>query len=483
MRLGDILLMRGLVRSTDLEAAVERQRQQGGRLGENLIALGFMTTEQLYGVIEDTPVMPRNVAETGISRGMLLGLVLKFMRLQSCETLPELAQRLCLSHAVIQEILDDATTQKLVHVLGSVSIGVVRYIRYALSDHGRDAAGEAMEQTQYLGPAPVSLSAYQAQVNKQKISNEVIDVASLRKAFASMVLSDATIRRLVPAISAGRTVLLYGPPGNGKTSVGTRIASLFKDPVFIPFAVEVGGQIIKIYDPSLHKHFLEEKREVQPSANTGVQLETFDARWTACRRPIAMAGGEMTLDMLDLLWDPITKCYDAPLHMKALNGVFLIDDFGRQKVNPTDFLNRWIVPLESRIDYLRLNTGITFMLPFDELVIFSTNLEPRDLMDPAFLRRIPYKLQMLGPTLDEYRQIFLKAAAMKKIGITQQAFDYIVEQLTRDNRFQLAAFQPFFLCDQVAEVCKCFKLNPEMTVELAADALENLYVGIVTDRH
>jgi predicted ATPase with chaperone activity len=441
-----------------------------------------MSTEQLYGVIEDTPVMPRTVAETGLPRGMLLGLVLKFMRLQSCETLPELSQRLHLSQAVIQEIIDDAVTQKLVHVLGSVSAGIVRYIRYALSDHGRDAAGEASEQTQYLGPAPVSLAAYQRQVNRQKITNEKLDVTKLRKAFAGMVLSDATIRKLVPAISAGRTVLLYGPPGNGKTSVGTRVASLFNDPVFIPYAVEVGGQIIKIFDPSLHKLYLEETPSTAATVSAGVQLESFDARWTACRRPIAMAGGEMTLDMLDLRWDPITKCYDAPLHMKALNGVFLIDDFGRQKVNPTDFLNRWIVPLESRIDYLKLNTGITFMLPFDELVIFSTNLEPRDLMDPAFLRRIPYKLQMLGPTLDEYREIFLKAAAMKNITISQAAFDYIVEQLTHENRFQLAAFQPFFLCDQVAIFCKCFDLKPEMTVELAADALENLYVGIVTER-
>jgi hypothetical protein len=481
MRLGDILLMRGLVGASDLEAALERQRRQGGRLGENLIALGFMTTEQLYGVIEDTPVMPRNIAETGLSRGMLLGLVLKFMRLQSCETLPELSQRLHLSHAVIQEILDDATTQKLIHVLGSVSTGIVRYIRYALSDHGRDAAGEAMEQTQYLGPAPVSLAAYQRQVNRQKITNEVLDVNSLRKAFAGMVLSDATIRKLVPAISAGRTVLLYGPPGNGKTSVGTRIASLFNDPVFIPYAVEVGGQIIKLFDPSLHKLFLEPAADAVVAANTSVQIESFDARWNACRRPIAMAGGEMTLDMLDLRWDPVTKCYDAPLHMKALNGVFLIDDFGRQKVNPTDFLNRWIVPLESRIDYLKLNTGITFMLPFDELVIFSTNLEPRDLMDPAFLRRIPYKLQMLGPTLDEYRQIFLKAAAMKNLSITQAAFDYIVKTLRHESRFELAAFQPFFLCEQVATVCKCFHLKPEITVELAAEALENLYVGIVTE--
>ena len=480
MRLGDILLMRGLVRNEDLEAAFERQRKQGGRLGENLIALGLMTTEQLYAVIEETPVMPRNVAETGVSRGLLLGLVLKFMRLQSCETLPELSSRLCLSHAVIQELIDEAIAQKLVHVLGSVSTGIVRYIRYALSDNGRDAAGEAMETTQYLGPAPVGLAAYQAQVGRQKITNEILDVPALRQAFAGLVLSDHTIHRLVPAVSAGRTVLLYGPPGNGKTSLGTRIASLFTDPVFVPHAIEVGGQVIKLFDLSMHKPYMEERPDPSGGANPGVQIESFDARWVACKRPVAMAGGEMTLDMLDLRWDPITKCYDAPLHMKALNGVFLIDDFGRQKVNPTDFLNRWIIPLENRVDYLKLNTGITFSLPFDELVIFSTNLEPRELMDPAFLRRIPYKIQMLGPTLDEYREIFLRAAAARKLTITQQAFNYVVDALTRDGRFQLAAFQPFFLCDQVAQVCRCFKIKPEMTVELAADALENLYVGIIT---
>jgi hypothetical protein len=264
--------------------------------------------------------------------------------------------------------------------------------------------------------------------------------------------------------------------------VGTRIAALFTDPVFIPYAVEVGGQIIKLYDPRLHKPFLDEKPEPSPGGTTGVQIEAFDARWQASKRPIAMAGGEMTLDMLDLRWDPATKCYDAPLHMKAINGVFLIDDFGRQKVNPTDFLNRWIIPLENRVDYLKLNTGITFMLPFDELVIFSTNLEPRDLMDPAFLRRIPYKIQMLGPTLDEYRDIFIRAANARSLVVTRAAFEYVVDQLTRDNTFQLAGFQPGFLCDQVAQVCRCFRLKPEMTVELAADALENLYVGIGSQR-
>jgi hypothetical protein len=478
MRLGDILLMRGMVCGEDLEVAVDRQRRQGGRLADNLIALGLVNTEQLYAIMEETPVMPRSVAETGLSRGLLLGLLLKFMRLQACETLPELSDRLHLSHNVIQEIIDEAVSQKLVHVLGSVTNGIVRYIRYALSDMGRDAASEAMVQSQYLGPAPVSLLSYQAQIERQKITNEILDEDALRQAFGSLVLSEHIIRRLVPAVSAGRTMLLYGPPGNGKTVIGRRIASLFVDPVFIPYAVEVSGQIIKLYDPSLHKPFLDEKPDPALGANAGVQIEAFDARWMACKRPVAMAGGEMTLDMLDLRWDKLSKCYDAPLHMKALNGVFLIDDFGRQKVNPTDFLNRWIVPLESRIDYLKLNTGVTFSLPFDELVIFSTNLEPGDLMDPAFLRRIPYKIQMVGPSLDEYREIFIRAARARDLAVTQAAFEYVVDSLTRDNRFQLAGFQPGFLCDQVAQVCRCFKIKPEMTVELAADALENLYVGV-----
>ena len=477
MRLGDVLLMRGMVRDADLESAVERQRQQGGRLGENLIALGLLSTEQLYAVISDTPVMPRNVAETGVSPGVLLGLTLKFMRVASCETLPELSRRLLLAQSVLQEILDDAVVQKLVYVVGSVT-GIVRTMRYALSDQGRVAAGEAMEQTQYMGPAPVSLAAFVSQVEKQPIGGHILDGATLRRAFAGLILSDQTIDRLVPAVSSGRTVLLYGPPGNGKTSIGTRIAGLFTDPVFIPYAIEVGGQIIKMHDPSLHRPFMEERADSAATLNTGVQIEAFDARWAACKRPVAVAGGEMTLDMLDLRWDAGTRCYDAPLHMKALNGVFLIDDFGRQKVHPTDLLNRWIIPLENRIDYLKLNTGITFKLPFDELVIFSTNLAPADLMDPAFLRRIPYKIELLGPSRAEYRQIFERAAAAFGLTLTDAAFDHVVERLTAQGRFELASFQPRFICEQAAQVCRCFRLAPELTQALAAAALENLYVGI-----
>ncbi len=477
MRLSDSLLLRGLVRSADIDTALERQRREGGRLGENLIALGVMTTEQLFAVMDETPVMPRTVAETGVTRGLLLGMVLKFMRAASCETVPEIADRMHLAHSVVQEIIDDALVQKLLHVLGSVNAGIVRYMRYALSDAGRVAATDAMEQTQYMGPAPVSLAAFVAQVNKQVISSQVMDSATLKNAFRGMILSDQTINRLVPAVSSGRTVLLYGPPGNGKTSLGTRIAQLFTDPVFIPFAIEVSGQIIRMHDPTLHVPFLPEGPDSNQQ-NASVQIEAFDGRWAACRRPVAMAGGEMTLDMLDLRWDPATKTYDAPLHMKALNGVFLIDDFGRQKVAPTDLLNRWIVPLENRIDYLKLNTGLTFRLPFDELVIFSTNLEPADLMDPAFLRRIPYKIQMLGPTVSEYRQIFDKVAALCGLTLQDDAFEYVVSTLLRGGRHQLAAFQPRFICDQASQVVRCFRLEPSLTRVLAEEALENLYVGI-----
>jgi predicted ATPase with chaperone activity len=428
--------------------------------------------------MDETPVMPRNIAETGISRGLLLGLMLKFMRTANCETVPDLAQRMSLAFSVVQEIIDEGVTQKLIHVLGSVNSGIVRYIRYALSDQGRVAAAEAMEQSQYMGPAPVSLASFQAQIGKQPITNEMLDVATLREAFQGLVLSEHIVHRLLPAVSAGRTVLLYGPPGNGKTSLGHRIAGLFTDPVFIPFAIEAGGQIIRMHDPSLHVPFMVKSPETAATQNASVTIEAFDGRWAACKRPVAMAGGEMTLDMLDLRWDPATKTYDAPLHMKAINGVFLIDDFGRQKVNPTDLLNRWIVPLENRVDFLKLNTGVTFKLPFDELVIFSTNLEPRELMDPAFLRRIPYKIEMLGPNLEEFREIFERAAAANGLELRDDAFDFVVQALTRGDEYQLAAFQPRFIADQVAQIVRCFRLEPEITQELAAEALENLYVGI-----
>jgi hypothetical protein len=224
------------------------------------------------------------------------------------------------------------------------------------------------------------------------------------------------------------------------------------------------------------------RAEMQALSTRGsLQIEAFDARWMLCRRPVAIAGGELSLDMLDLRYDQDAKTYDAPLHMKALNGMFLIDDFGRQKVNPTELLNRWIVPLESRVDYLKLNTGKSFSIPFDELVFFSTNLEPADLMDPAFLRRIPYKIRMFAPTIQEYRDIFIATAASRGLSITEDVFQFIVHQLTGRRAHGLAYFQPRFICDQVMQVCRCFGTPPVITRDLAAEALGNLYVDTGPD--
>jgi len=479
MRLGDILLMRGLIAVEGLASALERQRQKRGRLGESIVELGLMSSEQVSAVIDETPNRPLNIEQTGVNRGGLLGLLLKFMRSDACETLPDLAFRMKLPIGVLQELIDEASAQRLVQVLGSTHIGIVRYIRYALTDLGRAAAAEALSQSQYLGPAPVSLTAFQAQVRKQAITNENLGEEALREGFAGLIVPSNYVRKLLPAVRAGRTVLLYGAPGNGKTSIGTRIATLFRDLVYIPYAIEVNGQIIKMYDTGIHRLYDHGAAATVPPAADTLQLETFDTRWVACRRPVAVAGGELTLEMLDLRFDSNTKFYDAPLHMKALNGLFLIDDFGRQKVSPTEFLNRWIVPLESRIDYLTLHTGQSFMIPFDELVIFSTNLEPADLMDPAFLRRIPYKIELVGPNIDEYRRIFFDAAENQGLSISATTFDAIAHRLQRAG-YALAYFQPRFLCEQIAQICNCFALPPSITRDLADEALENLYVDMKT---
>jgi predicted ATPase with chaperone activity len=398
------------------------------------------------------------------------------MLVEGCETLLDLAEHLKLPRRAVQQLLDEAVHQKLIQAVGAAPGGLALSIRHALSENGRAAAKEALEQNLYLGPAPVCLAAYHEQILRQRIANEQLDTEGLRDGFKGLVVPEHYIRKLLPAVNAGRSVLLFGPPGNGKTTLATRISTIFKDVIYIPYAVEISGQIIRIFDPSLHKPASTQAPAATPSG-IGLQREAFDQRWVACKRPVVVTGGEMTLDMLDLQYSSDTKFYDAPLHVKALNGMLMIDDFGRQKFSPNDLLNRMIVPMENQVDYFKLITGTSFSLPFDVLLIFSTNLQPADLMDPAFLRRIQYKIKLFEPTRDEYRQIFEGVAKSRALTLTDQVFDFVVQTL-RTGQFGLAYYQPRFICDQVVEACKCFNMQPQLTVELAIEALTNLYFDI-----
>jgi energy-coupling factor transporter ATP-binding protein EcfA2 len=473
MQLGDMLVARGLVTPADIQAALARQVTEGGRLGENLVAMGLVTADQIAEVINSAPAIPGALAESGISERNLLYLLLKFMHIEACETVLELANRMKLPRRLIQQLIEDATHQRFIGATGATS-DLALSTHYALTEAGRNAAKEALEQSVYLGPAPISLAAYQEQIEKQRITNEMLEEKTLRDGFAGLVVPEHMFRRLLPAINAGRSVLLYGPPGNGKTTLSTRIAGLFKDVVYIPYAVEVAGQVIKVFDVQIHRPVHSEATAQQTTA-LGLHRETFDQRWVACSRPVVMAGGEMTLEMLELQFNPDARFYDAPLHVKALNGMMLIDDFGRQKFAPNDLLNRWIVPMENQVDFLKLNTGASFTLPFDVLLMFSTNLQPSDLMDAAFLRRIQYKIKLFEPTIGEYRQIFDGVSRARGLDLADEVFDYVVEKLTP---FGLAYYQPRFICDHVVETCKSFKFPPVLTRELAAEAMANLYVDL-----
>jgi hypothetical protein len=473
MFVGDVLVAHGLVTHADIAAALERQKVEGGRLGDNLVALGKLKPEDLESVMHQAPPAPRTLVETGLAVADLLNLTIKAMYSGGAETPSSMAEIIKLPFRLVQLIIEQAQDRKLLDVLGAAGNYAMAELRYSLTEKGKQWALDALTQNQYVGPAPVSLSAYTERIHRQRITNERVDRQALATAFANMVVSETFVQQLGPAINSGRSILLYGPPGNGKTSVAEKVGSIFNDVIYIPYCFEVEGQIIKVFDPGIHK-----RADQKPASSlkaSSVRREDFDRRWVACKRPFIVTGGELTLDMLDLSFNSLAKFYEAPLHIKALSGIFVIDDFGRQIVKPEALLNRWIVPLESRVEYLKLHTGKSFSLPFDELVVFSTNLAPKDLMDPAFLRRIPYKLAIGAPTREEYRRIFHMISKALGLETSDQIVDFVIAELRERNDFPLASYQPRFILEQVRAACKFEGIPPRLTRELVAMALANLY--------
>ncbi|MBV9063781.1 MAG: ATP-binding protein, partial [Alphaproteobacteria bacterium] len=418
---------------------------------------------------------PATVEDTGLAITDLLNLALKAMYAAGAETTSAVADTLKLPNRVVQLVVDQARDRKLVEVLGAAGLRITSELRFALTEKGKQWAAEALSQNQYVGPAPVPLAEYRERIERQRITNERVDRDAIAAAFADMIISETFVRQLGPAINSGKSILLYGPPGNGKTSVAERIGNIFRSVVYIPYCFEVEGQIIKVFDPGVHQPIAQNAGEAGGGGRVpALRREDFDRRWVACKRPFIVAGGELTLEMLDLSFNPLAKFYEAPLHVKALGGIFTIDDFGRQLVSPEALLNRWIVPLERRVDYLKLHTGKSFSLPFDELVVFSTNLTPKELMDPAFLRRIPYKMEVAGPTREEFRQIFNGVSASRGLESSDQVIGAVVTALQELGGMQLASYQPKFIIDQVLAACKFENIPPRFRADLIALAIGNL---------
>jgi energy-coupling factor transporter ATP-binding protein EcfA2 len=474
MKLGNILVAKGLVTVENINQAIEHQNANGGRLGDSIVALGLLTKEQIDKVLADAPQAPLSIADTGIDPVFLLELAVKGMYSENLETASQLAEAMKLSSGIVNLLLQEAKERKLVESLVSSAAGggSMAEMRLTLTRAGREWAVDAMKRGQYFGPAPISIGDYQERIQQQRITNEHVTRQQLDEAFAGLVMTDRFVSRLGPAINSGNAILIYGPAGNGKTTVAEIVGKIFQNVIYVPYCVDIDGEVMKVFDPTVHQQ-VEDMPEQQGGSN--LRRSRVDLRWVPCYRPMVITGGELTIEMLDLKFNPVAKFYEAPLHIKALNGTFLIDDFGRQRAKPEDILNRWIVPLNSRVDYLTTHTGKSIKIPFDEIVIFSTNMHPDDLMDPAFQRRISYKLETVEPPEDLFRKVFDGMA--KKIGLvlTDEIYNRVLDGV-RNSAAPLAYFQPKFIVEQVLASCKFEGIKPQFTLENVDDAMANLFI-------
>ena len=478
MAIGELLLARNVITEEQLKKVLHQQKIAGGRLGDNLVALGYITRQDLEIILQEPPPVPKTIEQTGLDDNFLLNCVLRTMYISALQTIPELSDQIKLTRGVIEELLTFAKKEALVEIRGP-SEKNYNIMRYALTSAGKERASEALRRCEYIGPVPVPLETYQIQVQKQTITNEVVSIDKLTKALSHLVISEDIIRRLGPASNSGRAVLIYGAAGNGKTSIAEALASAFEQPVYIPYCIEADGQIIKIFDPSTHVPFPSNNNVNGSNGDSHPMFlphMEYDPRWVRCKRPYIITGGELTLDMLDLDFDPHSKYYEAPLQMKAIGGIFVIDDFGRQRVRPHELLNRWIFPLERKLDYLTLHTGKKFALLFDQLVIFATNFPPEELMDPAQLRRVHYKLKINPPTVDEYKEIFRRICDSYGLEFSEETMAYLLNTFYIKHKVPFAGFHPKFIAEHVIAACNYLGTPPNITRELLADFIENMVI-------
>ena len=415
------------------------------------------------------PPVPTTLRETGLSADTVEQLLLKTLFGAEASGLM-IADRMRLPFTILEPMIERVRAELLVEVRGSAGGGAAGY-RYALTDLGRERALQFLDVNHYIGPAPVPLAAYVAEVASLAAARGYMDRDRLRQGFSHLVVNEALLEQLGPAINAGKSIFLYGPPGNGKTVIAEGMGRTLGGDMYMPHAIEVDGHIITMFDPINH-----ESLEVDVEPTSVIAVEQRDRRWVRIRRPVVIVGGELTLEQLDLKFNPIAKFYEAPIQLKAIGGVFLVDDFGRQRISPQDLLNRWIVPLESRVDYLTLHTGKKFQVPFDVLIVFATNLKPASLADEAFLRRIPYKIAVGDPSLDEFSRIFELNCRRRNLRFHQVMVAYLQRRHYGPARRPFRACHPRDLLDQVTALCRYRGIEPAITRELLDAACSSYFV-------
>ncbi len=419
------------------------------------------------------PAPPRSVSDLGIDVTLLREILLKTMMRRNLDNVIGIAEAMRVSVPIAQDLVEMAREHNMVETLGASRLDDQKQLRYKLTEMGRQTALDALSQSEFFGAVPVPLDDYITQVEAQSIRDVAVPQEALMRSMEHLILNDHMFGQLGPAVNSPRSVLFYGPPGNGKSSIADGIRNAYTDNIYVPEFIEYAGNVISLYDPLIHNRI---KEDAPVEGGLRLTGSGHDKRYILCQRPTVITGGELTMDMLDLNFNPVSRTYQAPLQLKSSGGVFIVDDLGRQSTPPQTLINRWIVPMESGFDILTLQSGQKFTVPFDTKVMFSTNFAPNKIFDAAALRRVHYKIFVGNPDRDEYIRIFALTVEQYPIEFKEDVLSHLLMNLYPKVDNEYAAYHPKFLIEQMISACRYEGIEPQMSVGLIDRAWEHLFI-------